>query len=287
MYQSPKKQHGSHGAATSPGGADELDLTRLAISYQSTPRAQGKGSSRSVHQHQEHPPRTSKPRQYGDDDDGMEQLSTPRLPATSRRQPAFPAFTPTTPSAKGKSAAVPASAMTKKTPSNDPVMHRMLDKTYRVQATPHEAKSRPKYAMTPNKNNQSSARYPYESPASSPEPEAPKLRSEFFPSLKTVETPDTVRHRTQTRGRGDAANGVSKPGISVLTPAAHNRGNERQRRSLYLDDVDDLDDDADVGISPPKTMQFHIPQSRLMKTPGTSLFRFLFAYIARILIVDL
>ena len=37
---------------------------------------------------------------------------------------------------------------------------------------------------------------------------------------------------------------------------------------------DDLDDDFDLDLddtdsfSPPKTMQFHIPQSRLMKTPG-------------------
>ena len=32
---------------------------------------------------------------------------------------------------------------------------------------------------------------------------------------------------------------------------------------------DDTDDDLDAfGHSPPKTMQFHIPQRRLLKTPG-------------------
>jgi DASH complex subunit ASK1 len=35
------------------------------------------------------------------------------------------------------------------------------------------------------------------------------------------------------------------------------------------DSDDDMDyDDEDIGPSPPKTMQFHIPQSRLMRTPG-------------------
>lgn len=42
---------------------------------------------------------------------------------------------------------------------------------------------------------------------------------------------------------------------------------------LDNDDGDDDDDDDDndgtaIFGSPPKTMQFHVPQSRLMKTPG-------------------
>lgn len=32
----------------------------------------------------------------------------------------------------------------------------------------------------------------------------------------------------------------------------------------------DSDDERGVeGMSPPKTMQFHVPQSRLLRTPGT------------------
>jgi DASH complex subunit ASK1 len=55
-----------------------------------------------------------------------------------------------------------------------------------------------------------------------------------------------------------------KPGMSVLTPAKKSAG-----KSAMWDSDDDLDyDNDDLGPSPPKTMQFHIPQSRLMRTPG-------------------
>ena len=50
-----------------------------------------------------------------------------------------------------------------------------------------------------------------------------------------------------------------------------------------MTDIWDSDSDDEHGMeemSPPKTMQFHIPQSRLLRTPGT----FCFAFI---LIVDL
>ena len=36
---------------------------------------------------------------------------------------------------------------------------------------------------------------------------------------------------------------------------------------IFSDDEDDEDDDFG-GMSPPKTMQFHVPQSRLVQTPA-------------------
>jgi DASH complex subunit ASK1 len=52
----------------------------------------------------------------------------------------------------------------------------------------------------------------------------------------------------------------------VLTPA---KGGFGKRNDWDSDDDQFNDDDDDeLGLSPPKTMQFHIPQSRLMKTPG-------------------
>ena len=61
------------------------------------------------------------------------------------------------------------------------------------------------------------------------------------------------------------------PGVSLLTPAKH-KGDTAKAPSrtpcIWDSDEDDLEDDIDFGQSPPKTMQFHVPQNRLLKTPG-------------------
>lgn len=64
---------------------------------------------------------------------------------------------------------------------------------------------------------------------------------------------------------------MPQPGTSVLTPAKG--GGASGKRPGFWDSDDDDDDEMagdfeDDGFSPPKTMQFHIPQSRLMRTPG-------------------
>jgi len=54
----------------------------------------------------------------------------------------------------------------------------------------------------------------------------------------------------------------------VLTPT---RRGTSTRKTGNWDSDDDLDDDEDTAVfgrSPPKTMQFHIPQNRLLKTPA-------------------
>ena len=303
------------GAAT---GADDLDLSSLAISSHSTPRIQSQSG------HSVRKPGTLK--MGGNDDDDDDDIKPPRpsmtyapghserqqdaswLPPTSTGLPSTPGKEPSsksrhyldpdlteTPPTKGKAAAVPSPMMTttaRKAHNNaahqhhqkptDPVMHRVLDKTYRVQATPHgKGKShfsRPKYAVTP-KNQPASQKHPPfydDSPLSSPEPEAPKLRFDLFSSMKTPAatrtTPATERRRPQLAGSGVVS--TPKPGISVFTPAKGGKGRQFPwGREGGLDDNDDDDDDDDddvLGISPPKTMQFHVPQSRLMKTPGKS-----------------
>lgn len=55
--------------------------------------------------------------------------------------------------------------------------------------------------------------------------------------------------------------GKRVPGVSVLTPARNGKEEE-----LGWDS--DSDDGMLAGMSPPKTMQFYVPQSRLLKTPG-------------------
>ncbi|KAE8167316.1 DASH complex subunit Ask1-domain-containing protein [Aspergillus tamarii] len=142
----------------------------------------------------------------------------------------------------------------------DPVLHRLQDKTYRVQATPlgkDYGAGRSKFTITPKP---SASKQGYDdSPISSPEPEAPQLHAEIFSS--PLKTPGTNRkRRTSSHLRV-----TPKPGISVLTPVKSGGTN---RPVWDSDDDFDNDEDEDLGPSPPKTMQFHIPQSRLMKTPA-------------------
>jgi DASH complex subunit ASK1 len=163
----------------------------------------------------------------------------------------------------------------------DPVLHHVLDKTYRVQATPLSKGYKPtKFSVSTPKEKTIESKYAYDdSPLSSPELEAPKLRSEIFSYRGgQTATPGTnrkgARRSPQKRERS-----TPKPGVSVLTPAKPRFslvGNKKMTTGGWESDNEDFDayDPEDtaaaLGFSPPKTMQFHIPHSRLMKTPGKS-----------------
>ena len=89
---------------------------------------------------------------------------------------------------------------------------------------------------------------------SSPAVPAPQLHSDIF---------DTPARKTRI------------PGVSVLTPARDRNhsgaesGDRAKHQRLWDSDSDDDDDDAPgAGMSPPKTMQFHVPQPRLLRTPA-------------------
>lgn len=157
----------------------------------------------------------------------------------------------------------------KKTFNQDPLLHRVLDKTYRVQATPliSPRKYKPTGAFTPRTAQRgaptpsgATTRLPKwaedSSPPSSP---APQLRADIFSPAKTPRT----------------------PGVSVQTPAKNRLPMSINRTGTIFDDSDDEDDEG--GFSPPKTIQFHIPQSKLLQTPG----RFLAIPAAIILLTSL
>lgn len=142
----------------------------------------------------------------------------------------------------------------KKTFNQDPLLHRVLDKTYRVQATPliSPRKYKPTGAFTPRTAQRgapmpsgATTRLPKwaedSSPPSSP---APQLRADIFSPAKTPRT----------------------PGVSVQTPAKNRLPMSINRTGTIFDDSDEEDDEG--GFSPPKTIQFHIPQSKLLQTPG-------------------
>ncbi|KJZ79948.1 hypothetical protein HIM_00662 [Hirsutella minnesotensis 3608] len=156
----------------------------------------------------------------------------------------------------------------------DPLLHHVLDKTYRLQATPHK----PAYKISPLKKeagNDKTAHAWHESPMSSPEMAVPTLRSEAFMSP----------YKANARQRlAAAARGPRTPGMSVQTPAtakktrdAFARGGEsgaereqgRQRYEIDWDsDEDGEDGDLYAGMSPPKTIQFALPPSKLLQTPA-------------------
>ncbi|KAG9530643.1 hypothetical protein KCU73_g1266, partial [Aureobasidium melanogenum] len=164
------------------------------------------------------------------------------------------------------SAYQPSTAQRQQNP--DPLMHRIMDRNFRIQATPHTARKqfRPTTTDTPatGQQNQTQTRtrnlFADSSPMSSPEMAAPQLRSDLFSPQKsprkTLQAPHTPGISVQTPGRDL----MTSTGRALFTDTK-----DRTTRTLW-DQESDSDDD--FSISPPKTMQFHIPQSRLMQTPA-------------------
>lgn len=260
---------------------DDLDLTSFTISSHSTPRAPAQQTGDETISSIEHSSSYENLRkEINEAQAPFDMPDSSTLPSTPGRQPYFPPeassatpmsspFIPPASSAKQPSAY----RGTHNQKSSDPVLHQMLDKTYRVQATPlgkgfrnvgGGTNTRSKFAVTPKAATSGSRPGFEDSPMSSPELEAPQMHSEIFSSpIKGVNaTPGTSRKRRTSSNR---LRGTPKPGTSVFTPA---KGKEKHRP--VWDSDDDLDDE-DLGPSPPKTMQFHIPQSRLMKTPGKNI----------------
>jgi DASH complex subunit ASK1 len=270
---------------------EDIDLSSLTISpSHSTPRPQTKGKKPESRQQQ--------PTAFADYPSPYEALRREVNQASDSNQ----ASAPPIPSTPGTASAVtnkdrefattPNSAasspiMSHRTPTSiprpstirkktDPLLHRVLDRNYRVQATPI---SNARYGGFQNSRIAAAAaggasttpkaaarnRLFESALSSSPDmPEAPQLDAEIFSS--PVRKPRT-------------------PGVSVLTPAKPNASRSGATKRFTgagkgaaaagiwdSDDDDDFDDDDDGGLpfgqSPPKTMQFHIPQSRLLKTPG-------------------
>ncbi|KAL2865339.1 DASH complex subunit ASK1 [Aspergillus lucknowensis] len=249
---------------------DDIDLTSLNISSHSTPRAvleENPYDDTTVTSSIARP----SPYEGSTDDNGHHsqgEEEDPDLPTTPGKRPSRSRQTHDEDLLSSSPFIPPVSHEGSRSTAKrgtDPVMHRLLDKTYRVQATPlgkgYDA-ARSRFAVTPKLA--SIANYAFDdSPMSSPEPEAPQLNSELFSSPLKPQTPGTSRkgHPSWNRPRG-----IPKPGTSVWTPA---KGGFGKRRQWDSDDDQFGDDDEDeLGLSPPKTMQFHIPQSRLMKTPA-------------------
>ncbi len=153
-------------------------------------------------------------------------------------------------------------------PNNDPLMHRILDKNYRIQATPHTQRRQRPTTTTKQTPATTTKRVPWDdSPQSSPAAPAPQLRSDLFSPVKAPRTPG-VSVLTPARKTGHAAPTTST-GRQLFSPQdkAYSTTKTRTSHNIFSSDDDDDDDEYDA-LSPPKTMQFHVPQSRLMQTPA-------------------
>lgn len=180
--------------------------------------------------------------------------------------------------------------------NKDPLLHRVLDKNYRLQATPHKGVHQPpldrgfrarplspvkdeREAKRPGEGDEDRSRRALwaESPMSSPEMPVPKLRSDLY-------------HMSPVKlGRGRlGADGPRTPGVSVQTPGTARKTRDvfaeakDRGRNLGVDvgakgkakkDPDEItwesDEDDEFGaFSPPKTIQFALPPSKLLQTPA-------------------
>lgn len=165
----------------------------------------------------------------------------------------------------------------RKTPTNnDILLHRILDRNYRIQATPLSRTAQ--RVPPPHSTIRKEARY--ETPAktgafdidldSSPMEEAPQLRADLFhsPSKRRRDSSKADWNKVHTQER--------VPGVSVLSPAKARPSSTRISGAsagvltTSQGNAWDSDSDEDIfeNMSPPKTMQFHVPTSKLMKTPA-------------------
>ncbi|EFX05766.1 dash complex subunit [Grosmannia clavigera kw1407] len=185
----------------------------------------------------------------------------------------------------------------------NPLLHRVMDKTYRIQATPHKTiqtarsgTSPMRLKVTEQQQQQQQAQahkraaWQDSSPMSSPEMAVPKLRSAAFLS------PVRAAYRSKLTA---AAAGPRTPGVSVQTPAMKSRTRDisfddlgvdvdaapaavpyggasaaaasaagHKRDEITWESSDDDGDDLYGGFSPPKTISFALPPSKLLQTPA-------------------
>lgn len=156
--------------------------------------------------------------------------------------------------------------------NKDPLLHRVLDKNYRIQATPHKPTgvSPIKWKVTEKMHDKGKlpAWQEQDSPMSSPEMAIPTLRSAAFMS--------PVKFPAGGRARPVPVSGAPRtPGVSVQTPATARKtkdvyaeGEESRGRQREEISWDSDEEDVYGGMSPPKTIQFALPASKLLQTPG-------------------
>ncbi|KAF3904808.1 hypothetical protein ABW20_dc0104152 [Dactylellina cionopaga] len=149
----------------------------------------------------------------------------------------------------------------------DPLMHRAVDTNWRIQATPQKKTPRKPTTATVTPKHRVLPSYQDSSPMSSPPP--PQITTVFSPvnTIKRFNIKPREKPEPQQQQQRDPKTPVTaKKRWDKLDPKT------MTAKDLLLDDEFDDDDDDDdfkkLGFSPPVTMQFTLPPSRLMQTPA-------------------
>ncbi|KAL7268727.1 DASH complex subunit ask1 [Rhizina undulata] len=186
------------------------------------------------------PPTT---RQLSITEDSLHPPSTPRSIRRPRRRPP-PTANPETP----ESSAFYEPPTTSRRPGEDQLLHRVLDKNWRLQATPMVKRAQSRYKTT--------------GPTTTP-----RGKMLFRRDSDDNADDDDPFGDADSPQRPHATAGFSSPPRGPKTPVAKNRG----VASRDDDHDEDSDDDSLLlppGYSPPVTIQFSLPPSKLLATPA-------------------
>ena len=201
------------------------------------------------------------------------------LPSTPRNQTLDSPSPSPTPFAQQQAPSATARHKPARTPANDVLLHRVLDKNYRLQATPHTQTRLPRRgeALGAGAAAGTAARTPVGSRRAAPR----QQQQDDLDSSPMEAAPELHTHLFETPGKARRV-----PGVSVLTPVRKgvgggalgaagtgprdgDAGAGKGKEVLSTGwDSDSDEEGLPEGMSPPKTMQFHIPQSKLLRTPG-------------------
>ena len=252
IQSTPKPSRHRVGTGKAPAEWLDTESPFEALQRELTGKDYGQGSSPPA----PHPPRVDHYR-FEDSSSAPRPPSTPRtLRGPSARRHRADDDSPEAPPPRAPPPA--------RTPglNEDPIRHRVLDKTWRLQATPlgKPAPSRYRFAAAAGAStaapptqplfpSKPAAAFDDSSPFSSPV--EPQLRTQIF-TPRALRTPGAERFATAAA----ATAGTTGGGTTTA-----------KRRVMYDDDSDD-DLLLPAGFSPPKTMQFALPPSMLMATPA-------------------
>lgn len=144
-------------------------------------------------------------------------------------------------------------------PDEKPVLHQVLDKTWRIQATPLNAKPRldtrsaAKAPVTPRQLF-TTTKYEFED-SDDDSPVRPDLQTKFF---------DNTPGKTPVRYGGGGGGYGGTSARKLFTGGNTNVG---MGEDTFMDDDDDDELDSIMG-SPPVTIQFSLPAKKLLATPA-------------------